>query len=88
MLTAIRDLLDIPRPADYGERQRYYDALTGRIARLTGCLDVVLGSDASEPGDVTRTVRRFAAEPLRYVPETPQQADERRAWFKKYGGSK
>lgn len=88
MLTAIRDLLDIPQPADYDDRQRYYDTLTIRITRLAGCLNVVLSSNASVPGDVTQTVRHFAAEPLRYVPETPQQADERRAWFKKYGGSK
>jgi len=66
MLIAIRQVLDIPHPASYNERQAFYDTLSRRVALVVGCLDVAGGPEDSSLASVVRTCRAFAAEPLGY----------------------
>jgi hypothetical protein len=79
MLDAIRQVLDIPSPADYDQRQGYEDTLKTRVYKLIGALESATIKDASSLSTVTKTARDFAAEPLQYVPESPQQRAEREA---------
>jgi hypothetical protein len=80
LLDAIRQVLDIPRPADYDQREGYEDTLKIRVYQLIGALETATLKDSpSSLAAVTKTARSFAAEPLRYEPESAQQRAEREA---------
>ena len=74
LLSAIHDALDVPRAADYGERETRTDELQSRSAFVIGALRWTLGSHELDLGAPTQTIRGRAAEPLPYTAkvETPE----------------
>src|SRR5258708_15783434 len=75
MLTAIRELLDLPWYAHYDQHQGYQDELQSRAAQIVGCLTAATEPDSnSSLKTVTATLRGMAALPLRYTPEAAEPA--------------
>jgi hypothetical protein len=79
LLAAIRELLDIPQAAEYDDLKGRSDTLCSRVSQLVGCLDVA--GDCTHSSTIA-TVRSIAGTPLKYTPETPEQAAEREAAFR------
>jgi hypothetical protein len=79
LLQAIRELLDIPHAAEYDDLEGRDDTLRSRAAQLVGCLEVAGNCTVSS---IIATMRSMAEEPLRYTPETPEQAAEHKAAFR------
>jgi hypothetical protein len=79
LLAAIRKLLDIPAAAEYDDLQGRSDTLCSRVSQLVGCLGIAGDCTVSS---IIATVRALAEEPLRYTPETPEQAAKREAAFR------
>jgi hypothetical protein len=72
-------VLDIPDPGDHRERQAFEDQLHERVYRMVGALTGALSSGYSTQTSIIATLGEQAAQPLRYTPETPEQAAEREA---------
>jgi hypothetical protein len=79
LLAAIRKLLDIPAAAEYDDLQGRNDTLCSRVSQLVGCLEIAGNCTVSS---IIATMRSMAEEPLRYTPETPEQAAEHKAAFR------
>lgn len=77
LLAAIREALTVPYPADFADNDKALHILMARAAGIRGVLNAILDGRAHPEHGVT-AVRDSAADyPIRYVPVTIPQHDDR-----------
>lgn len=77
LLAAVRDLADVPMPADYDDMQEHYLTCARRVDMIAVYADPESGS-APAPAvvlhDRAEALRQEAARPLRYTPKAAAPA--------------
>ncbi|MFB4300666.1 hypothetical protein [Actinomadura sp. NTSP31] len=67
LLAALRDLLNVPEPADRGDRPKRNLQLQINLARVVGTLNALVSVDHPNVAVAVRMLREDLAEPLDYA---------------------
>lgn len=75
LLAAIRDALDVPRPADYADERKFEVLQRERVMKAVGAIDAVL-DDGLSPKIMAGVLRDLVDEnPVTYQPYAPEAQD-------------